>query len=56
MSDIILKNAPYPDLDIDVVIDTTLLTLSKSSARIYSQTYQKRTHLQSDVSELALLV
>ncbi|MEL7435716.1 MAG: site-specific integrase [Chloroflexota bacterium] len=40
MSDIILKNAPYPNLDIDAVIDTTLLTLSKSSARIYSQTYQ----------------
>ena len=40
MSDIILNNSPYPNLDIDAVIDTTLLTLSKSSARIYSQTYQ----------------
>lgn len=40
MSDIILKNSPYPNLDIDAVINTTLLTVSKSSARIYSQTYQ----------------
>lgn len=39
MSDIILNNSPYPDLDIHAVINTTLLTLSKSSARIYSQTY-----------------
>ncbi|MGB7342087.1 MAG: tyrosine-type recombinase/integrase, partial [Phototrophicaceae bacterium] len=40
MPDIILNNTPYPNLDIDAVIDTTLLTVSKSSARIYSQTYQ----------------
>lgn len=40
MSDLIIKHSPYPNLDIDAVIDTTLLTLSKSSARIYSQTYQ----------------
>ena len=40
MSALLNKNSPYPNLDIDAVIDTTLLTLSKSSARIYSQTYQ----------------
>ena len=40
MSALSIKNSPYPNLDIDAVIDTTLLTLSKSSARIYRQTYQ----------------
>ena len=40
MSALLVKDSPYPNLDIDAVIDTTLLTLSKSSARIYSQTYQ----------------
>ncbi|MEM9955459.1 MAG: site-specific integrase [Chloroflexota bacterium] len=40
MSALSIKYSPSPNLDIDAVIDTTLLTLSKSSARIYSQTYQ----------------
>ena len=35
----IVTNSPYPNLHIDAVINTTLLTVSKSSARIYSQTY-----------------
>ena len=34
-----IHNPSYPNLDIEQVINTTLLTVTKSSARIYSQTY-----------------
>lgn len=36
----IILNPPYPNLDIEQVINTTLMTVAKSSARIYSQTYK----------------
>ena len=44
MPDQTIALSTAPDLDVDAVIDTTLLTVSASSARIYSQTYTNWTN------------